>query len=179
MNALDTTIRPATLNDLDACRRMDGSVVSEQVWNMQQSSQRIATSLLFSQVRLPRPLEVPYPSARDDLVSRLQGGHLLLVAEQDQVVGWVAVSCDGALGVATVDHLIVLPERRRQGIGTELMRSAAEGARRLHARVVMAPCLAKSGPAIAFLQHLGMEFSGYNEHLFSEHEIALLFAYRV
>jgi len=158
---------------------MDGSVVSEHVWNMQQSSQRVAVSLLFSQVRLPRPLEVPYPSARDDLVSRLQGGHLLLLAEQDQAVGWVALSYDAGVGMATVNHLVVLPERRRQGIGTELMRSAVEGARRLHARVVMAPCLAKSGPAISFLQHLGMEFSGYSEHLFSNHEIALLFAYRL
>ncbi len=142
---METTIRPATLNDLEPCRRMDGTVVSEHVWNMQQSSQRIDVSLLFSQVRLPRPLEVPYPSTRDDLVSRLEGGHVVLVAEQDQIVGWVALSYDDGIDVATVNHLIVVPERRRQGIGTQLMRSAVEGARRLRARVVMVPCLAKSG----------------------------------
>lgn len=177
--AVDTTIRLAGLNDLDSCRRIDGTVISEHVWNMQQSSQRIDISLLFSQVRLPRPLEVPYPSARDDLVSRMERGHLMLVAEQDQIVGWVAMSYDDGIDVATVNHLMVLPERRRQGIGTQLMRCAVEGARRLHARVVMTPCLAKSGPAISFLQHLGMEFSGYSEHLYSNHEIALLFAYRL
>lgn len=176
---METTIRPATLNDLESCRRMDGTVVSEHVWNMQQSSQRVDVSLLFSQVRLPRPLEVPYPSTRDDLVSRLEGGHAVLVAEQEQIVGWVALSYDDGIDVATVNHLMVVPERRRQGIGTQLMRSAVEGARRLRARVVMVPCLAKSGPAISFLRHLGLEFSGYSEHLFSDHEIALLFAYRI
>lgn len=176
---METSVRFATINDLDACRRMDGAVISEQVWNMQQSSQRTDVSLLFSQVRLPRPLEVPYPSSRADLVSRLNQGHVILVAEQDQVVGWVSMSHNGGIDVASVDHLMVVPERRRQGIGTLLMRSAVEGARRLRARVVLVPCLAKNGPAIAFLRHLGLEFSGYNEHLYSDHEIALFFAYRI
>ncbi|MGI6207412.1 MAG: GNAT family N-acetyltransferase [Anaerolineae bacterium] len=172
-------IRPIVLSDLDACRRLDGSVVSEYVWNMQQSTQRGDVSVLFSQVRLPRSLEVAYPAARDDLVIRLDRGDLMLIAEDTEPVGWISFSYDAGRGLGTVDHLIVTPERRRMGVGTELMRQAVDHARRLRARVVLTSCLAKNGPAVAFFRHLGMEFCGYNEHLYSEHEIALLFAYRL
>lgn len=172
-------IRPAVLSDLDACRRLDGSVVSEYVWNMQQSTQRGDVSVLFSQVRLPRSLEVAYPSARDDLVIRLERGDLFLIAEDMETIGWLALSHDSGRGLGVVDHLIVMPERRRMGVGTELMRHAVDRARRLRARAVLTSCLAKNGPAVAFFRHLGMEFCGYNEHLYSDHEIALLFAYRL
>lgn len=146
---------------------------------MQQSVQRGDVSVLFSQVRLPRSLEVAYPAARDDLVIRLERGDLFLVAEAEDLAGWLSLSHDSGRRLVSVDHLIVAPERRRQGVGTELMRQAVDQIRRTRARVVLSSCLAKNWPAVAFFRHLGMEFCGYNEHLYSDHEIALLFAYRL
>lgn len=177
---MDTVIRAATINDLDACRRMDGSVVSAEVWNMQLNAQRTDIALLFSQVRLPRPLAVPYPSNCTNMVANLGRDLQVFVADEGgSVVGWIAVTINASVEVAWVDHLMVTPERRRQGLGTALMQAAADYARSKRARSMMVPCSAKSSPAISFLRYLGMEFCGYNEHLYSDHQVAFIFAYHI
>ncbi len=173
-------IRPATLRDLEACRRLDGSSTSESVWNMQQASERGAISVLLSEVRLPRPLEVPYPASTEDLIPRFERGDLFLVAEDEAgTVGWLAMSEDGAGNSGRVDHLVVDWDHRRQGLGTALLREAVQEGRRRGLRAVFCSCPAKNGPAAGFYRKLGLEFCGYNEHLYAEHEIALLFAYRM
>lgn len=172
-------VRPATTKDLEQCRRLDGSCLSETVWNMQQLSERDDITILLSEVRLPRPVEIAYPASFADLPHRLERSGCILVAEEDGICGWLAMSVNDACSLASVDHLIVSPERRREGIGTALLREAVKVAREMRLRVVLLACQAKNGPAIAFCRRLGLEFCGYNEQYFADHEVTLLFAYRV
>jgi GNAT superfamily N-acetyltransferase len=174
------TIRPATSQDLDACRRLDGTCQSDSVWNMQQLSERESVTVLFSSVRLPRPVEVPYPARADDLAERLERGEPLFVAEDEgDVLGWLAASLDRGSGLARLGHLVVTPERRRQGVATALLREAVKSAREAGMRALLVPCQAKNGPAIAFCRRLGLELCGYNEQQYGDHDVSLLFAYRI
>ena len=173
------TIRPAGPRDLEECRRLDGSCASETVWNMQQLGERDGITILFSEVRLPRPMEIAYPVSLTGLARRLERGDSIMVAEDGGIIGWLAMSVDDGCGLARVDHLVVAPERRREGIGTSLLREATRSAREAGLRVVLLACQAKNGPAIAFCRRLGLEFCGYNEQQFADHEVTLLFAYRV
>ena len=146
---------------------------------MQQFSERDGLSVVFSEVRLPRPAEVEYPAALDDLEDRAARGDIVLVAEDDGVAGCLAMSGDAAGSVACVDHLLVSPDKRRRGLGTGLLREGVKHARQAGLRAVIASCLATNGPAIAFYQRLGLEFCGYNEQRYADHQVTLLFAYRI
>jgi GNAT superfamily N-acetyltransferase len=174
-------VRPAVTHDIESCRRLDGSCTSDNVWNMQQTSERDAVSIRLSRVRLPRSVDVPYPANLDDLSERLKLGDLVLVAAEGEAVasGCLAASYDRACGIAWVCHLLVAPEARRQGLATDLLKEAARLARLAGLRAVMVPCLAKSGPAVGFCRHLGLELCGYNEHQYAEHQVTLQFAYRM
>lgn len=171
-------IRSATLRDIPACRQLDGSTVSDAVWNMQQTNDRDSITIVLSEVRLPRTVELPYPLTLEDLDGRLERGDLVLVAEEGEaLLGCLAMSWRGA-DVAVVDHVLVMPDRRRQGTGRALVREAVRFARDAGLRVILAPCQAKNGPAIAFYRRLGLEFCGYNEQQYADHDVTLLFAYR-
>jgi GNAT superfamily N-acetyltransferase len=174
-------VRPAVPHDVDVCRLLDGSCQSDSVWNMQQVAERDAVSVRLSRVRLPRPLEVPYPANLDDLSERLKRGGLVLVAAEGElgIAGCLAASYDRACAVAWVGHLLVSPEKRRQGVATALVREAARQVGEAGMRVLMVPCLAKSSPAVAFCRHLGLELCGYNEHQYADHAVTLQFAYRI
>lgn len=171
-------IRQATSHDLDACRALDGTVTSDTVWNMQQLSERETTTIVLSEVRLPRPVDLPYPRSRDDLGTRLERGDCVLVADEDGVVGFVTMSLDRGTGVGRVGDLVVDPERRRQGIGTALLKAAVASARIAGLRVVVVPCQARNGSGYAFCRRLGLEFCGYDEQYYLDHDVTLLFAYR-
>ena len=171
-------IRQATTHDLEACRAIDGAVTSEAVWNMQQLSERDSVTIVLSEVRLPRPVHLPYPRQRDDLGKRLERGDCFLVADDGGVVAFITMSTDSGSGVGSVDDFVVAPEWRRRGVGTALLRAAVAAARDVGTRVVMLPCQARNGAAHAFCRRLGLEFCGYDEQRYLDHDVTLLFAYR-
>ena len=175
-------VRPATPGDLDACRRLDGSSQSDSVWNMQQLSEREGITVLLASVRLPRVVEVPYPADVNDLAERLDRGDALLVAEdesEETVAGWLALAFDRAAGLARLEHLLVAPERRRRGVATAMLREAVKVSRQAGMRAMLMACQAKNGPGIALCRKLGLEMCGYNEQQYGDHDVSLLFAYRI
>jgi GNAT superfamily N-acetyltransferase len=173
------TVRTASLADLSACRHLDGSCMSEFVWNMRQQEEDGRIVVYFDEVRLPRAVFVPYPAALDDLLERHERGECLLVVEEGGVRGFLAARWERCTGLVWVDHLIVEPAWRRRGAGRSLVRQAAQWARQRNARALILGCQAKNGPAIRFCQNLGFELAGYNEHQYGAYDIALLFAYQL
>ena len=174
-------VRPAMPNDIERCLHLDGTVMSQVVWNMRQTDERGCVSTVFSPVRLPRPLELPYPVPLYTLAEQLQRGDCVLVAQDEdgQIVGCLAMSRSPVSKFGLVDHLVVTADRRRAGIGTALLGEAVRRVWDWELQGLVVPCQARNGVGIAFCQHLGLEFSGYCEHYYAEHDIALLFVYQV
>jgi GNAT superfamily N-acetyltransferase len=141
-------------------------------------SERESLTVVLSEVRLPRPVVLPYPRQRDDLGARLERGDCFLVADEEGAVGFLTLSLDRGAGVARVDDLLVDPQCRRRGIGTALVRAAVAAAREAGMRVVTLPCQAKNGAGHAFCRRLGLELCGYDEQHYLDHDVTLLFAYR-
>lgn len=91
---------------------------------------------------------------------------------QDPNIGcWVAMSAGRSMGFFRVDQgpnseseitLIVAPEERRRGVGTQLVHRALEVARSRGMRVVRAVVQRENRIALAFFRAVGFELDGGN-----------------
>ncbi len=169
-------IRPANLTDLNACLAIDDSFETEYVWQMEQRSHAGSLAVTFRLTRLPRPMKVHHIISREDLVYNFQHGGTLLVADEGAVRGLVDVTAHEWNQSAYINNLAVAPAYRRQGVGTRLLRAALAWARQNQLRVVMLDTSTKDYPAICFYQKHGFVFCGYNDQLYPNRDIAVLFA---
>ena len=69
----------------------------------------------------------------------------------------------------------LLGRYRRQGIGTALMRHARQWAREQGLQMLLAEATTKNYPALCFYQKLGFQFCGFNDHYYTNQDIALFF----
>ena len=92
------------------------------------------------------------------------------------VRGYVDVTESTWNQVAYINNLAIAPGFRRKGIGTQLMRAALEWARQKKLVTALLDTSTKDHPAICFYQKLGFFFCGFNDQLYPNHDIALLYA---
>jgi ribosomal protein S18 acetylase RimI-like enzyme len=170
-------IRLATLADLNACLALDDSFETEYVWQMEErrEARQIAVNLRLT--RLPRPMKVRNAVSRDDLVADYQRGENLWVYDEDGgIVGFISAVAEEWNQSASIHNLAVAPAYRRKGIGSLLMRTVLDWARQKQLRVVLLDTSTKNYPAICFYQKHGFTFCGFNDQLYPNRDIALLFA---
>jgi len=170
-------IRLATLADLNACLALDDSFETEYVWQMEErrEARQIAVNLRLT--RLPRPMKVRNAVSRDDLVADYQRGENLWVYDEDGgIVGFISAVAEEWNQSASIHNLAVAPAYRRKGIGSLLMRTVLDWARQKKLRVVLLDTSTKNYPAICFYQKHGFTFCGFNDQLYPNRDIALLFA---
>jgi ribosomal protein S18 acetylase RimI-like enzyme len=179
------TIRPAELEDLNACLALDHSYVTEHVWQMEVHEGNELVAMNFRTMRLPRPVHVQYPRDRNALLADWRHRDCFLVAIlQDSVVNEATPRIVGYLTMAAHDwhktgwvaDLVVAPENRRQGIATELLHKGADWAHKAGLRRLTVETQTKNYPAICFLERQGFSFCGCNDRYYANHDIALFFA---
>jgi ribosomal protein S18 acetylase RimI-like enzyme len=175
-------IRLANLGDLNACLAIDDSFETEYVWQVEERSGAGDISIGLHRARLPRPMKVGGVISRDDLLYNFhQGDHgqpggALFVADDGAVCGFVDVTESGWNQVAYINNLAVAPAYRRKGVGAQLMRAALDWGRERKLRAAMLDTSTKAHPAISFCQKHGFLFCGFNDMLYPNRDIALLFA---
>jgi len=170
-------IRPAELTDLNACLALEHSYVTNYVWQMEESEQSEKVSVIFHTTRLPRSMRVKYPKDYDNLLESWRQSECFLVAEEDgEVCGYLDMSAQSWHLTGWVDNLAVAKDCRRQGIGTALLKKAAEWARQRGLRRLMLEIQTKNYPAICFCQKNGFAFCGFNDRYYTNQDIALFFA---
>jgi len=170
-------VRPAELTDLNACLAIDHSYVTDQVWQMEEREGNGKVTVIFRSIRLPRPVRVKYPKGCDNLLESWRRGECFLVAEEDvEVRGYLDMSVQSWHLTGWVDNLAVAKDCRRQGIGTALLRKAAEWARQRGLSRLMLEIQTKNHPAICFCQKNGFAFCGFNDRYYTNQDIALFFA---
>jgi ribosomal protein S18 acetylase RimI-like enzyme len=169
-------IRLANLNDLNACVKMDDSFETEYVWQMEQRVTTGDINTSFHLARLPRPMKVTGIIARDDMVYNFQHGGALFVADDGAVRGFIDVTESGWNQAARINNFLIAPGFRRKGVGTLLLRAALDWGRAKKLRAAMLDTPTKDYPAICFYQKHGFAFCGFNDQLYPNRDIALLFA---
>lgn len=173
-------IRPAEPKDLATCGRLDHSCTTDRVWQMDSRKSNGAWRVMFRAVRLPREIQVNYPRQGEDLLAGWRRRDGFIVAEvDDYVCGYAALAVQPEHGMVWVADLVVDRSRRRRGIGTALLRAAAQWGRKQNMIRMTLEVQTKNYPAIQFCHACGLTFSGYNDHYWTSEDIAVFFTGRL
>jgi ribosomal protein S18 acetylase RimI-like enzyme len=169
-------VRPAVLADLNACLSLDHGCDTHHVWQMKVQEVESEVSVAFQTARLPREMRVDYPRNLDQLVEDWQRSEGFLVAEVDnEVRGYVDLIIRPWQQTGWVANLAVDRGYRQRGIGSVLMRHARHWAREQGLQVILAEATTKNYPALCFYRKLGLQFCGFNDHYYTNQDIALFF----
>lgn len=173
---MPTQIRPAVATDLPRMMGMNHSVTSDYVWQLDLRRETGQVSATLREVRLPRPVPVAYPRNPFALADEWQYKDTVLVAAAGaSVIGYVCIVEQSAATVAWVTDLVVVPDQRRHGIGSLLLKSAQDWALERGSHMLIFETQAKNQPAIRMAQKAGLEFCGYNDHYYANQDVALFF----
>lgn len=171
-------IYPAELVDVNLCCQMDGSYITEYVWQMQTRENERTTAVRFDTVRLPRPMRVQYPRSADELIEHWQqeGCFLIVHNMKDEIVGFLDAQPQPWQNTLWISNLVVDRHHRWQGYGTMLLKSANHWAAEHDLGQLILEVQTKNHPAISFAQKQGFRFCGYNERYYPNGDIALFFS---
>ncbi len=171
-------IRPAELADINTCLDIDHTCYTDHVWQMKVEDGERKTAVTFDVIRIPRRMKVEYPRDVQQLVDDWQRNEGFLVAELDgEVAGYIDVIARPWQRTAWIVNLAVDPEHRREGLGKALVLHARQWAREQGLRTLMAEATTKNYPALCFFQKLGFQFCGFNDHYYTNEDIALHFVH--
>nr|HID12997.1 GNAT family N-acetyltransferase [Anaerolineae bacterium] len=169
-------VRLARPRDLEACGALDHSYTTDRVWQMETREENGVLVITFRVARLPREIRVNYPRRGEDLLAGWWRRDGFLVAEEGgRVYGYVALTAQTEHGIAWVGDLVVDRPWRRRGIGTTLLRAAAQWGRDRDLVRLVIEVQTKNYPAIRFCRSRGLAFCGYNDHYWPSQDIALFF----
>ncbi|HEX2978808.1 MAG TPA: GNAT family N-acetyltransferase [Anaerolineaceae bacterium] len=170
-------IRPAVAADIPILVGIDHGYKSSHVWQMDRLTEESQIGVNFREIRLPRPVRVEYPRDPQALSSDWTTRAAVLVAVLNgESVGYLSLSEAIAPTTAWVTDLTVDPVYRRQGIASALVLAAQDFAGQHHNRRMILEMQSKNIPAVHLAMRLGYEFCGYNDHYYSNQDIALFFA---
>lgn len=165
-------IRRPTLHDLNDCAKLDASYTTQRVWQLNLGVEPNDIAIHLHLVQLPRPINVPADPMGDNLLRYWQRGDCMLSARQDRdVVGFIHLFTEP--GMALIQHHIVQPDYRRQGVGAKLLAQAMQWGQDRNLRSIMVQVSTKNYPAISFYLNHGFSFCGFNERFYADHEITL------
>lgn len=174
----EVEIRPAERSDLPYLVKIEHSYQSLYVWQMDRLVEDGQIVVNFRQTRLPRPLKVDYngshPLLNEENWSRYQA--ILVATIEGYPVGYLGISDQLAPKTVWVTDCVVREELRRKGLGTALILAAQEWGAEHGFRKAILEMQSKNHPAIQLARKLGYEFCGYNDHYFSNQDIAVFFS---
>ncbi len=168
-------IRKARPADWKTCLNLDHSASTDYSWRMEEREHEGIIDVSFQPIHLPRQVQLSYPREGEALAAGWESCDLFLVASEGKICAYLAARSLPGHGLAWIQDLVVAPERRRQGLGSQLMHEAAAWAvdRQLQRLVVELPT--RNYPGVCFCRALGFSFCGYHDHHWRNRDIALLF----
>jgi ribosomal protein S18 acetylase RimI-like enzyme len=170
-------IRPAQPRDLDLCVTLDPSYETDHVWQMETTRATSAISVGFRVTRLPRTMKVASTAVRDVLLEHYEQGECFLIAEEnDEIRGYLDATADMWKRLARINYLTVAQAHRRSGIAKALVREMLDWGHNRNLETVIVETQTKNYPASSLFQKLGFTFCGFNDHYYSNRDIAIFFA---
>ena len=183
-------IRPAQLADIDALCMLEHGYVTDHVWQLTGRDTPSEYISQFRLSRLPRQIQVPFAHDARSLRRTIHRCDHVWVMQGDDADNQVMPGSRGTLGyigMATlpwqntgwVPVLNVVPEWRRKGIGTQLLRAAMAQAKTDGLHSITLDVQTKNYPTTRLCQARGFRFAGYSDNFYQTHDIALFFAYKI
>jgi len=170
-------IRPAAIADFPVLVNIDHGYKTHYVWQIDLHQDEGQLGATFREIRLPRPVRVEFPRPYPELFAQAGPESVILVGScEGQLAGYIHISTELAPTTAWVLALAVAEDRRRQGIARAMVVAGQDWARSRRMRRMVLEMQSKNLPAIRLAQKLGYEFSGYNDHYYSNQDIALFFS---
>ena len=170
-------IRPAAVTDFPALVNIDHGYKTHYVWQIDLHQEEGQLGVNFREIRLPRPVRVEFPRPYPELFSQAGTNSVILVGScGGNPAGYIHISTELAPTTAWVLALAVCEDQRRQGIARALIYAGQDWARSRRMRRMVLEIQSKNLPAIRMAQKLGYEFSGYNDHYYTNQDIALFFS---
>ena len=170
-------IRPVIEDEIPALIKLNHSYRTQYVWQMDLNQDGGQIFINFREIRLPRPINVEYPRYPTQLLTDWRERSALLIARlNNEEVGYISLSEKKSPTSTWVTDLVVSPPFRRKGIGSALLLAGEDWARKRNNRRIILEMQSKNTPAIRMAMKMGFEFSGYNDHYYSNQDIALFFS---
>ncbi len=174
-------IRDGMESDIPTCLGIDHTYTTDTVWQMQLQHQeyRDEYQISLKMERLPRAIEIAYPSDETRLRLAIPSEHCFVVAadrESGQVLGYLAMYHDQVRQIGQIQDLVIDREQRRLAMGTRLINVARRWAKEHALTRLMIQTQTKNYPSIAFSQKLGFTFCGFNDRFFPNGDIAVFFS---
>ncbi len=169
-------IRSAQARDLESCLALDPSFDTDYVWQLETTRALNAVSTNFRLTRLPRTMRVACAAPREQVLEHYERGDCFLVCEEGESIrGYLEATVDNWRRLAWINNLTVAPDRRRHGMGKDLVKAALAWSRQQDLRTMMVKVQTKNHPASALFQKLGFVFSGFEEELHGHRDISIFF----
>lgn len=169
-------IRSAIATDIPYLLKINHNFTSERVWQMEIQREDNHLEIVFREVKLPRSVQVSYPVDFHTLPDLWNQRSVILVAVIDGApIGYIGLMENLSPKSVWVSDFAIEPKHRRQGVGTALMLSARDWAKKRKEKCLVMQIQPKNYPAICFAYKLGFEFCGYRDRHFGNGDIALFF----
>jgi GNAT superfamily N-acetyltransferase len=177
MPVLNFVIRDGLDSDIEACAALDHAYQTDQVWQMNFTPEGSGYRTTFRQERLPREIDLHYVVPAERLRTAAASGSLLVAMnkEDEAVLGYCTLRYDALNNLAAVRDIVVTRPLQRRGVGTRLFSVARRWATEKKALFLLAEVQTKNVPGILFLQRQGLEYCGFNDRYFPDHDIAVFF----
>jgi GNAT superfamily N-acetyltransferase len=173
---ISVSIRPAVASDLSHLMKLDHSIMSDYVWQLDLRKENGQVLAGFREVRLPRSVKVEYPRDPSSLTDEWTQRSTTLVAfTGNGPVGYTCVLEHSHATTAWITDLVVSERERRQGVGSALLNAAQDWAASRSDRDIFIETSSKNNPAIRLALKFGFEFCGYNDHYYATQDVALFF----
>jgi ribosomal protein S18 acetylase RimI-like enzyme len=170
-------IRPAKQEDLEGLLAIDHDYTSHYAYQMEISQDAHAISVNFRNMKLPRAAAVKYPRNDDELVLSWEKATAIFVGWiNGQIVSYLNLEEIKPTKAIRVRDLVVVNEKRRLGIASGMLLASEEWAAKRKNAMILMELQTRNYPAISLARKLGYQFCGYQDHYFSNKDMALFFS---
>ena len=172
--------RPASEDDFEGCLAIDHSYHTRRVWQLSVTEQDQTKQVRFQTVKLPQETAVPYPYSKEELMQRWCVSEWFMVGESNgRLQAYITVAVEKLTPSAWIYDMVVAPEIRQQGYGSQMLAAASTWARQQKAQQLMVALPMKNDPAMTFFRRNGYNFCGYNETSYRTRDISLFWGMKL
>lgn len=155
---------------------LDHGFDTDHVWQLSYMTESAEIGVVLREVRLPRPMRVPYPRNSEKLADEWTHRAVILLAEiGNSPIAYISINDGPAEASGWVTDLVVDLRYRRMGVGTQLLSAGQEWCRTRARAQLFLEMQSKNYPAICLARKNGFTFSGYSDRYYPDQDIVLFF----